>query len=153
MSMSISQSFGAFNATQTQSRPPPPPPPTDETSERATPGADMLALLDADESGGLSAVEIDGSQLAEMIGDDFAAVDTDGDGALNESELTAHAESLMQSGTMPPPPPPPTTTSDADLSSLFEGLFASLDGSETATADATVYAEEIYSMMQEMFPM
>lgn len=152
MNMSISQSFGSYNASQTQSRPPPPPPRTDETSERATPGEDMLALLDADESGGLSATEIDGSQLAEMIGDDFTALDTDGDGALNASELTAHAESLMQSGSMPPPPPPPDASSEADMTSLFEGLFASLDGSDGSATEATAYAEEIYSMMQEMFP-
>lgn len=150
MNMSISSSVSAV----TQSRPPPPPPPP-KTSESSSPGEDMLALLDADESGDLSSTEIDGSQLAEMIGDDFASLDTDGDGSLNESELTSHAESLMQSGAMPPPPPPPPqpATSDADLTSLFEGLFASLDGSETATADASGYAEEIYSVMQEMFPM
>lgn len=153
MSMSVSQSFGSFNTTQTQSRPPPPPPRPDETGESTSPGEDMLALLDIDESGGLSSTEIDSSQLAEMIGDDFASLDIDGDGSLNESELTSHAESLMQSGSMPPPPPPPPATSDADLTSLFEGLFASLDGSEAATTDAAGYAEEIYSMMQEMFPM
>lgn len=152
MNMSIAQSFGAYNAiSQTQSRPPPPPPPSDNKSERASPGEDMLALLDADASGGLTATEIDGSQLAELIGDDFTSLDTDGDGTLNLSELNAHAESLMQSGSMPPPPPPPAS-SEADISSLFEGLFASLESSDTSTSEATAYAEEIYSMMQEIFP-
>lgn len=107
MNMSVTQSFGSYNAiSQAQSRPPPPPPPSDTASNRASPGEDMLALLDADSSGGLTAAEIKDSRLAELVGDDFTSLDTDGDGALNLSELNAHAESLMQSGSMPPPPPP-----------------------------------------------
>lgn len=144
MNMSITQSFGAISA---QSRPPPPPPPpSDKNSENSSPGEDMLALLDADSSGGLTSTEIDNSKLAELIGDDFASLDTDSDGTLNVSELNAHAESLMQSGSMPPPPPPPAS-SGADASSLFEGLFASLESSDGSTTEATAYAEELYSLM------
>lgn len=147
MNMSIGQSFGSFSATsQTQSKPPPPPPPPpprEDKTQRTTSSEDILALLDVDESGDLSATEIADSPLSALIGDGFATADTDSDGSLNLSELNAHASSM-------PPPPPPPASSEADITSLFEGLFASLESGETTTSDATTYAEEIYTLMQEI---
>lgn len=143
MNMSIGQSFGSFSATsQTQSKPPPPPPPREDKTQRTTSSEDILALLDVDESGDLSATEIVDSPLSALIGDGFATADTDSDGSLNLSELNAHASSM--------PPPPPPASSEADITSLFEGLFASLESGETTTSDATTYAEEIYTLMQEI---
>lgn len=143
MNMSIGQSFGSFSATsQTQSKPPPPPPPREDKTQRTTSSEDILTLLDVDESGDLSATEIADSPLSALIGDGFATADTDSDGSLNLSELNAHASSM--------PPPPPPASSEADIASLFEGLFASLESGETTTSDATTYAEEIYTLMQEI---
>lgn len=145
MNMSIGQSFGSFSATsQTQPKPPPPPPPPprEDKTQRTTSSEDILTLLDVDESGDLSATEIVDSPLSELIGDGFATADTDSDGSLNLSELNAHASSM--------PPPPPPASSEADIASLFEGLFASLESGETTTSDATTYAEEIYTLMQEI---
>lgn len=145
MNMSIGQSFGSFSATsQTQSKPPPPPPPPprEDKTPRTTSSEDILALLDVDESGDLSATEIADSPLSALIGDGFATADTDSDGSLNLSELNAHASSM--------PPPPPPASSEADIASLFDGLFASLESGETTTSDATTYAEEIYTLMQEI---
>lgn len=145
MNMSIGQSFGSFSATsQTQSKPPPPPPPPprEDKAQRTTSSEDILTLLDVDESGDLSATEIVDSPLSELIGDGFATADTDSDGSLNLSELNAHASSM--------PPPPPPASSEADIASLFEGLLASLESGETTTSDATTYAEEIYTLMQEI---
>lgn len=143
MNMSIGQSFGSFSATsQTQSKPPPPPPPREDKTQRTTSSEDILTLLDVDESGDLSATEIVDSPLSELVGDGFATADTDSDGSLNLSELNAHASSML--------PPPPPASSEADIASLFEGLFASLESGETTTSDATTYAEEIYTLMQEI---
>lgn len=151
MNMSIGQSFPSFSATsQAQSKPPPPPPPPPEGGrESDTSVEEVLSLFDVDSSGDLTASEIEDSQLAELIGDAFTDLDADGDGALKLSELSTLVEGLTKSGSRPPPPPPPPS-SEADISSLFEGLLTSADGSDTSSSDATAYAKEMYSLMLEI---
>lgn len=59
------------------------------TGDEAAPVAsDFVATLDADASGDLTAAELEGTALGEIVsGDTWDAVDADGDGAISPDEL------------------------------------------------------------------
>lgn len=108
----------------------------------------IFSEKDADSDGLLTASELGVS--AENLG----KVDTDGDGFVNESELTTalkgHREQMMaENGGQMPPPPPPSGTEKADggvgkrgLDNLISGLF----GESGATASATSSSDDASSL-------
>jgi Ca2+-binding EF-hand superfamily protein len=117
---------------------------------------------DANKDGVLSAEELG------VSADNLSAVDTDGDGNVSESELTAslkaHREEMMaeNGGSMPPPPPDAvsgtgsTTSSTSSTSSasgvqsgmsatelnkLVASLFASTSSDDSSTSSSTSLSE------------
>ncbi len=156
MSISMSSvSLTGMSAMQSRSAPPPPPPP-DETGQ-----TDILSQFDTDEDGSLSATEVSESPLSEVVSEDnWASIDTDGNGTLSDTELTAHRDPMQEAGQMGGkggpggrggPPMGGGMISEADTTSLFEGLIS--DADETTDIDsvsASTSAEELYSEMQSL---
>lgn len=122
-------------------RPPPPPPPT---------GDQLVAKLDSDDSGSLSATEIADSKLAEFIGDGFDGVDTDSDGLLSATELGTfgQSQSADQAKGSRPPPPPPSGTADAE--SIILSLFDAFEIEDEGDAVTTAEAEDLYTQIQDL---
>ena len=154
MNVSMSSvSTTGLSTLQGRSGPPPPPPgpPPDvgTGASKAQSTEDILTALDTDQSGTLTASEVADSPLSKFINaDNWADVDTDGDGALNLSELQAHRETIdapggreigLDGG-----------ISQADPISLFEGLLSSITSSGTATEQTATYAQELYTAMQNL---
>lgn len=146
-----SSTYSAFSALSA-----PPPPPSSDALPPAT--EDLLAFLDSDGSGDLSASEIAADAgLSNIISDDvFATADADGDGVLSASELA----STKPDGPPPPPPASESTTwssvtSGADAASVFESLIEASDQGTTyefasSIENALGNAQNMYDFMQDL---
>lgn len=100
----------------------------------------IISEKDANKDGVLSAEELGAS--------DLSAVDTDGDGSVSESELTAslktHREEMMaeNGGTMPPPPSSDSVQgqsgaqSTTNLDNLISGLFSNTSSTTGTTSSS-----------------
>jgi len=111
----------------------------------------LLAALDGDQSGSLSAQEIADSPLARFITEDnWADVDTDGNGALDADELKSHRDSVMGGAGGPPPGAPPDAPSGADPMSLIQSLLDDIASSSAATENTASYARDLYSAVQNL---
>ncbi len=154
MNVSMSSvSMMGLSALQGRSGPPPPPPgpPPDVGSgaSKTQSTEDILTSLDTDQSGTLTASEVADSPLSKFINaDNWADVDSDGDGALNLSELQAHRETIDAPGGQGQGPG--GGISQADPMSLFEGLLSSIANSDSATDQTATYAQELYTAMQNL---
>lgn len=103
---------------------------------------EIFSQLDTDGSEGLSADELEDTELGNIIGDDFATIDTSGDGELSDEEISTHLGAANEAGAPPPPPPgPPPSSSDSDLNqSIVSALLAiaeSLSETDTDSDDDT----------------
>ena len=105
----------------------------------------IMSEKDANEDGLLSAEELG------VSADNLSAVDTDGDGSVSESELTAslktHREEMMaeNGGSMPPPPPDGvsgtgSTTSSTSSTSEASGVQSGMSATELNKLVASLFA-------------
>lgn len=122
-----------------------------DTMSKDTRGALLSVQEGATSSDGTSTTSSASSSSAQA----FDAIDTDGDGAISESELSG----FMQAN-MPPPPPPPeggaaeasdsssTTSASSTSSSMASDLMSSID----TDGDGSVSQSELSSFLEANAP-
>ncbi len=103
---------------------------------------DLFAQQDTDGSEGISQTELEGTELAEKIGDDFALVDTDGNGELSATELKTHHDE-NKGDRPPPPPPPPSGSGDSDLNQSIVSALLSIAESLSEDTDETTSVTDV----------
>lgn len=162
---------------------PPPGPPPDFDVQRSTAdfassrsgGGDLMSELDADGDGAISAEEVGLEAASAEAQEFFAAIDTDADGSLSETELDdmrSRMEEAMQAllasggaggmrAPMGPPPEPPSIASlDADEDGAVSAEEFGLDGASEAVQqlfteidsdqDGTLSASEVEAFDSQM---